>query len=51
MELNIHLLLLFCPVGTPYALDKRTGLILADCISLNLYDTKLFVYEQNIEIE
>ena len=34
----------FCPVGTRYALDKRTGLILADCIPLNLYDTKLFVW-------
>ena len=34
----------FFPVGTPYALNKRTGLILAECISLNLYDTKLFVW-------
>ena len=34
----------FCPVGTPYALKKWTGLILAECISLNLYDTKLFVW-------
>ena len=34
----------FCPVGTPYALNTRTGLILAECISLNLYDTKLFVW-------
>ena len=27
---------IFFPVGIPYALNKRTGLILAECISLNL---------------
>ena len=36
----------FCPVGFPYALNKRTGLILAEYISLNIYDTKVWA---NIE--
>ena len=35
--------LFFCPVGTPYALIKRTGLILAECIPVNIYDMKLFL--------
>ena len=36
--------LFFCPFGTPYVLNKRTGLILAECISFNLYDMQLFVW-------
>ena len=31
----------FCPIGTPYALNKRAGLILAECISLDIYDRKV----------